>query len=143
MNIKGLMAQYRLLSPELSEDELLHLALEELRVRADVDKNFSKYDQERVEPLKKVPDIKHRKPYQSSANTRQKIKVMDHTGRVFYSRAEMCEYWGITPSLFHCRLAKHWDLKRILTQKKRPRRSDEQIREDLIKQIAEEENENV
>lgn len=143
VNFQGLIRKYRLISPELTQAELEQLALQELTVKADVSRNFLKYDLERIKPKRKVPPLAERKRFQSSANTRQVVPVRDHTGQVFNSRAEMCEKWGISTTLFHCRLAKGWDLKRILTQVKRRRRTDDEIREDLIRKIDEKEKKNV
>lgn len=41
--------------------------------------------------------------------------VRDHEGNVFRTIPDMCRHWGISPSCYRERLARHFTLEQILT----------------------------
>lgn len=45
----------------------------------------------------------------------EKIGVEDHLGNKFKSQKEMCEYWGISQSVYSGRVAANWTTERALT----------------------------
>lgn len=130
MTFEGLVNQYRLINPELSEDDLEELARQTLNIHDDVEKNFSRYDKERSSLTMAELPLKQRKPVK-----RKQTVTKDHLGNIYKNRRAMCEAYGITPELFHCRYAKGWKLERVLTQPKRKRRTDQEIIEDLIREM--------
>lgn len=130
VTFEGLVNQYRLINPELSKDDLEELARQTLKIHEDVEQNFSKYDKERSAlTAAELPSKKH-KPVKKRMTV-----TKDHLGNVYANRRAMCEAYGITPELFHCRYAKGWQLERVLTQPKRKRRTDQEIIEDLIRKM--------
>jgi len=44
------------------------------------------------------------------------VAIADHTGRIFSTFKEMCEYWGISASVYNSRVKRGWDLERTLTE---------------------------
>lgn len=52
---------------------------------------------------------------QNKKKTWKSNVVRDHEGNVFRTIPDMCRHWGISPSCYRERLARHFTLEQILT----------------------------
>lgn len=133
-NLDRVFFEYKQIYPDLTQDEILQLIAIDTGIKLDVNINFEKYNAERFIPKKHVEYKKVKVAFNLADAKLDKPKSVDHLGREFDSRAEMCAHWGINSMIYHSRDMKGWDLERILTTPIRKRRTTAQTIADNIEE---------